>query len=283
LGINKEESALAYTQRVLRYGGHAKKSLGQNFLIDDQVIEGIIEEGIPTGQFPIVEIGPGPGGLTRALLRKRQQHLWAVELDQEKIGILKKEFLQKEVTLLHMDALKLQLAELWGEEKGWLIGNLPYYITNPLLMHYLNQKKSLLGMTVMVQKEVGDRMTANPGSKDYGILSIAVQLLAETKKIFEVKPTAFWPQPKVTSAVLKMEIRSYPGFDADYKIFFKVVKACFSQRRKTIHNTLSSGLGLSKGEISEILSRAEVNEKNRAENISIEEFQKITNFYREHL
>ncbi|NLI93898.1 MAG: ribosomal RNA small subunit methyltransferase A [Peptococcaceae bacterium] len=267
---------MAYTRRVLRNGAHAKKSLGQNFLIDDQVIERIVGEGIPEGEFPLVEIGPGPGGLTRVLLQKNRR-LWAVELDAEKINILEKEFSDKALILLHMDALKLQLSELWSGEKGWLIGNLPYYITNPILMHYLKQRELLYGMTVMVQKEVALRMVALPGSKDYGILSIAVQLFSDAKILFDVQPASFWPQPKVTSAVLKLVIRSYPEFDADYQLFFKVVKAAFSQRRKTILNTLSSGLALPKEELSKLLSLAEVDEKNRAENISIIEYQKITN------
>jgi len=272
----KEETALKYTRRVLQQGGRAKKSLGQNFLIDDYIIERIVEEGIPEEDIPLVEIGPGPGGLTRELL-KRKPRLWAIELDQDKIQLLTREFKDNGLTLIHADALKVQLSNLWGSEQGWLVGNLPYYITNPLLMHFLQQKESLLGMTVMVQKEVADRMTAKPGGKDYGILSIAVQLSAETCRLFDVPPTAFLPPPKVTSTVVKLEIRPYPHFHCDEKLFFKVVKAAFSQRRKTLLNTLSSGLGLPKTEVARILRAAGIDPKVRAEEINIYDYQKITN------
>lgn len=271
----KEETALKYTRRVLQQGGRAKKSLGQHFLIDDCIIERIVQEGIPEGDIPLVEIGPGPGGLTRELL-KRKPRLWAIELDQDKIQLLTREFKDNGLRLIHADALKVQLASLWGSEQGWLVGNLPYYITNPLLMHFLEQKESLLGMTVMVQKEVADRMTARPGGKDYGILSIAVQLSAETRRLFDVPPTAFLPQPKVTSSVIKLEIRPYPHFHCDEKQFFKVVRAAFSQRRKTLLNTLSSGLGISKPEVTGILGVVGIDARVRAEEISIDDYQKIT-------
>jgi len=278
LDRNIAETAAEYTRRVLRQGGRAKKSLGQNFLIDDDIIAKIAHNSIPAGDFPLVEIGPGPGGLTRELVT-RGQRLWAVELDSEKIALLNKEFPEKPFVLIHRDALQLQLQELWGEEKGWLVGNLPYYITNPLLMHFLEQKHSLTGMTVMVQKEVADRMIAEPGGKAYGILSIAVQLSAQAERLFDVPPSAFWPQPKITSTVLRLTVRSYPDFDVDEKLFFQVVKAAFSQRRKTILNTLSAGLGISKQEMSEMLISARVNEKDRAENLSISDYQRITHCF----
>ncbi len=273
----RQETALAYTRRMLRQGGRAKKYLGQNFLVDDDIISRIVNEGIPEQNMPLIEIGPGPGGLTRELI-KLKQRLWAVELDQEKVQLLSQEF-GHNLKLIHMDALRLQLQELWGNERGWLIGNLPYYITNPLLMHFLSQKDSLYGMTVMVQKEVADRMVAQPGIKDYGILSIAVQLSANVYKLFDVPPAAFLPQPKVTSTVLKLDIRSYPGFDVNEAIFLKVVKAAFSQRRKTLLNTLVAGLGLNKNEVSEILLSIGIKEKSRAEEITIIDYQQITKSY----
>lgn len=252
--------------------------MGQNFLIDDAVIERIIENGIPEENVPLVEIGPGPGALTRKLVLKTNK-IWAVELDQEKVELLNKELNRDSLIVLHMDALKLNLHDLWGNEKGWLIGNLPYYITNPLLMHFLEQGESLKGMTVMVQKEVAERMSSKPGRRAYGILSIAVQLAAEVTPLFDVPPTAFWPQPKVTSTVVKLNIRPYPGFNSDKEIFFKIVRAAFSQRRKTLANTLSSGLGLPKDKVRAILEAASVDPGLRAEDIGILDYQRIMLVY----
>lgn len=270
---SSQETALEYTRRVLKFGQRAKKSLGQNFLIDDQIIERIIQEGVPEGNLPVVEIGPGPGGLTRNLV-ERVPRLWAIELDPEKIELLRREF-PDALTLLHGDALKMKLTDLWGSEKGWLVGNLPYYITNPLLMHFLEQKESLLGMTVMVQKEVADRITAQPGGKEYGILSIAIQVSAEVQRLFDVQPSAFWPQPKVTSTVLKLRIRPFPGLEVQEQALLKVAKAAFGQRRKTLLNTLSAGLGISKGEMADVLKGAGIENSLRAEDISILEYQQI--------
>lgn len=270
----KKETAIDYTKRVLRKGGRAKKSLGQNFLIDDNIIDDIVWQAIPKGDMPLVEIGPGPGGLTR-VLTERADRLWAIELDTEKVQILEKEFQDLPLHIIQMDALKLNLQDLWGKEKGWLVGNLPYYIANPLLMHFLEQGENLEGLTIMVQREVGARMVARPGSKEYGILSIAVQLSAEVHKMFDVPPTAFWPPPKVTSTVLRLYIRSFPGFEIDPKVFFRVVRAAFGQRRKTLLNALTAGLNIPKPEMSEILRTAGVDEGLRPENLGILEYHRI--------
>lgn len=269
------ESAANYTRRILKGGAKAHKSLGQNFLMDDRVIEAITAASIKDPEIPIVEIGPGLGVLTRVLAQKVQK-VWAVELDRGKVNLLQRELQGLPVDILNMDALKLDLKDIWGTEKGVLVGNLPYYITSPLLMHFLEQKDSLASMVVMVQKEVADRLVAKPGGKDYGILSIAAQVSAQGEKLFEVPPQAFWPAPKVTSAVVRFELRSYPGFRVEEKDFFRVVKAAFSQRRKTLGNSLAGGLGRPKQQIGEILAAAGVDEQRRAETLSIEEFQAVT-------
>lgn len=276
--IRREETAENYTRRVWLEAGKAKKALGQNYLIDNNVINQIVWEGIPPGDFPVVEIGPGPGTLTRELL-KRSPDLWAVELDKKKVEFLNKEFSEHSLKVLHMDALELNLTELWGRKKGWLVGNLPYYAANPLLAHFLEQSESLRGMTVMVQKEVADRITASPGGRNFGILSVSVQLYAQVSKLIEVPPSAYIPQPKVTSAVLLLNIRTYPGFKTDRRLFFRVVKAAFAQRRKTILNALTSGLKVNKQEMSVILQTAGVDERLRPESIGILEYQKITEGY----
>jgi len=197
-------------------------------------------------------------------------------LDQHKIGILNKELGGQPIEIVNQDALKLDLFDLWGDQKGYLIGNLPYYITSPLIMHFLEQADRLTGMTIMVQKEVADRIAAPPGSRTYGILSIAVQISAQVTKVMDVAPSAFWPAPKVTSAVIRLDLRPYPGFDVDKKEFFRVVKAAFSQRRKTLGNSLTGGLGLKKEDVIERMQGVGISDGRRAESLSIEEFQVLT-------
>jgi len=272
------ENAASYTRRLLRGGAKAHKALGQNFLMDDQVIDAIVEASVVDPAVPLLEIGPGLGVLTRSLACKAQK-VWAVELDRGKVDLLKRELKDLPVEILNQDALKLNLADIWGNAKGVLVGNLPYYITSPLLMHFLGQKNSLTAMVIMVQREVADRLVAKPGGKDYGVLSVATQVSAEVEKLFEVPPEAFWPAPKVTSAVVRLKLRPYPGLQVEEKELLKVVKAAFSQRRKTLGNSLAGGLGISKQEVGELLAAAGVEEQRRAETLSIEEFQKVTEAY----
>lgn len=269
------ENAYDYTRRLLKGGAKAHKGLGQNFLTDDEVINEIVAASVKDPEVPVVEIGPGLGVLTR-ILAKEAQKVWAVELDRAKLGLLHRELQGLPVEILNMDALELDLRKIWGEKKGVLVGNLPYYITSPLIMHFLEQKESLQSMIVMVQKEVADRLVAKPGGKDYGILSIATQLSAHPEKILEVPPKAFLPAPKVTSAVVRFDLRPYPGFRVHEKDFFRVVKASFSQRRKTLVNSLSGGLSVDKKIVSQILAQAGIDEQRRAETLSIEEFQVVT-------
>jgi len=269
------ENAAEYTQRLVKHGARAHKSLGQNFLISDEVIERIVSASTLEPDVPLVEIGPGLGVLTRALA-SRVAKMWAVELDDNKIRILNKELKEHPIEIVHQDALKLDLKDLWGDKKGYLIGNLPYYITSPLIMHFLEQEKQLSGMTIMVQKEVADRIAAPPGGKTYGILSIAVQISAKVTKVTDVLPSSFWPAPKVTSAVIRLDLCSYPGFDVNRKDFFRVVKAAFSQRRKTLGNSLAGGLGIKKDDVIERMQSVGISDSRRAESLSIEEFQVLT-------
>jgi len=272
------ETALDYTRRLLRQGAQAKKSLGQNFLVDDRVIEKIAD--LSTAEFnrPLVEIGPGLGALTRILVR-RVARLWAVELDASKISLLQRELQGLPLELLHRDALSLDLREIWGEGRGYLVGNLPYYITSPLIHHFLDQAECLEGMTLMVQKEVADRLVASPGGRDYGVLTVAVRLAAEVSKVMTVPASSFWPQPKVDSAVVNMVMRPYPGFGVDRQAFFRVVRAAFSQRRKTLANSLAAGLTLSKEQAVALLQRAGIEAGRRAETLAIEELQVLTAAY----
>jgi len=269
------ETAAEYTQRLVKYGARAHKSMGQVFLISDEVIESIVSASILQPDVPLVEIGPGLGVLTRELA-PRVPKMWAVELDNHKISILNKELKEHPIEIVHQDALKLNLKDLWGNKRGYLVGNLPYYITSPLIMHFLDQSDHLSGMTIMVQKEVADRIAAPPGSKTYGILSIAVQVSAQVTKVRDVPPSAFWPVPKVTSAVIRLDLRPYPGFNTNKRDFFRVVKAAFSQRRKTLGNSLAGGLGLKKEEVIERMQGVGISDGRRAESLSIEEFQELT-------
>ena len=273
------ESAAEYTQRLVKSGARAHKSLGQVFLMSDEVIERIVSASTLKPDVPLVEIGPGLGVLTR-VLASRVQKMWAVELDKHKIGILNKEIRGYPLEIVNQDALKLNLKELWGDQKGYLIGNLPYYITSPLIMHFLEQGAQLSGMTIMVQKEVADRIAAPPGSRTYGILSIAVQISAQVTEVMDVLPSAFWPSPKVTSAVIRLDLRPYPAFSVDKIDFFRVVKAAFSQRRKTLGNSLAGGLGLKKEEVIEHMQGTGISDGRRAESLSIEEFQVLTKAFK---
>lgn len=269
------ENAAEYTRRLRSSGARAHKSMGQVFLINDEVIDQIVAASTLHPDVPLVEIGPGLGVLTRVLVPKTPK-MWAVELDKQKVKILHKEFQGQPVEVLNQDALQLNLHDLWGDRKGYIIGNLPYYITSPLLRHFLEQADYLAGMTVMVQKEVADRIAASPGTKAYGVLSIAVQISAEVTKVTDVWPSAFWPAPKVSSAVLRLDLRPYPGFDIDRDAFWRVVKAAFSQRRKTLGNALAGGLSAAKADVLRILQDAGISEGRRAETLSIEEFQILT-------
>lgn len=269
------EKAIDYTQRLLRGGARPFKSLGQNFLIDDNVIDQIVLVSKLEPDIPLVEIGPGLGVLTRALA-KQVRKMWAVELDTKKIGILQRELQGLSVELINGDALKLELSQLWGERKGYLVGNIPYYITSPLIKHFLNQSNYLTGMTIMVQEEVANRLVAKVGGKEYGVLSVAVQIEAEVEKVLRVPAEAFLPRPKVNSAVVRLRPRSYPGI-ADKSSFLKIVKAGFGQRRKTLSNSLAAGLQLSKEDVSLKLQELGIDNKRRAETISIEEFISLTN------
>ncbi|MGC7871634.1 16S rRNA (adenine(1518)-N(6)/adenine(1519)-N(6))-dimethyltransferase RsmA [Desulfosporosinus sp. SYSU MS00001] len=272
------ESTAEYVRRLVRSGSRAYKSLGQVFLVSDQAIEGIVKASTIRQDVPLVEIGPGLGVLTRALAPKVER-MWAVELDSQKIETLKKELQGLPIEFVHMDALELNLKELWGDQKGYLVGNLPYYITSPLIMHFLDQEDVLSGMTIMVQKEVADRIAAPPGSRTYGVLSVAVQVSAQVTKVMDVMPRDFWPSPKVTSSVLRLDLRPYPGLEVDKTKFFRVVKAAFSQRRKTLGNSLSAGLAMDKEVIVKELNKAGISDGRRAESLSIEEFQVITKLF----
>lgn len=258
------------------HGFSFTKSLGQNFLIDGNIIRKISSGANLTKDDTVLEIGTGIGTLTEELAQKSKQVL-AIEIDQTLKPVLK-DTLGKfdNVEVLFEDVLKVdlkkQLEERFGKEPVKVVANLPYYVTTPILGKILESDLSIASITVMVQKEVAKRMVAKPGSKEYGSLSVFIQYYTDPKLIVSVPNTVFIPKPKVDSAVINMAVLE-PRFGIDKKKFFKVVKAAFSKRRKTIINALSSyGFPVDKHEVRKALEISGISEMKRAENLSVEEF-----------
>lgn len=246
-----------------------KKYLGQNFLFDPSILHRIVEAADITHNDTVVEIGPGHGTLTK-LLAERAKKVIAIELDSELYTKLKEEIKGFNIELIHGDALKYPYEEL---EQFKVVANIPYYITTPIIFRLIESRKNLKSMTLTIQKEVAQRIVGKPGTKDYGVLAIAIQYYGEPKLEFVIPKGAFRPVPKVDSAVIHVEMFDKPRVIAtDEKLFFKIVKIAFAQRRKTLSNSLKS---ISK-DIKEILINAKIDPNRRAETLSIEEFARIT-------
>lgn len=264
------------------HGIRPQHRLGQNFLTDARVLDGIVEAaGIGTDDL-VLEIGPGLGTLTQRLARAAGKVL-AIELDRTLVEILQKTVVdyQPNVEIVQGDAGRIDLHKLLAERlpegrKAKVAANLPYYITTPLVMRLLEEELPLDTIVVMVQREVADRMVAPPGGKDYGALSVAVQYHTEPRVAIKVSRGAFLPPPEVDSAVVAMRIRTEPPVDAPKDQFFKVVKAAFGQRRKALGNALSGGLGMDKPAAQEALSLAGIDSGRRGETLSLEEFAALT-------
>jgi 16S rRNA (adenine1518-N6/adenine1519-N6)-dimethyltransferase len=267
---------------VQKHGFKFSKSLGQNFLIDDNVIDSILQGARLSKGDQIIEVGPGIGTLTREM-GKVADKVVAIEIDRKLIPILKETLDDLDnVEVINKDILKVDVQELVEEKlKGGpvkLIANLPYYITTPIVMKFLEEDIPVTDIVVMVQKEVADRMNAVPGTKDYGTLSIAVQYYCDTEIVAKAPRHMFIPQPNVDSTVIGLHVRPEIKYPVDSEeIFFKTVKAGFSQRRKTLLNSLSTLGFLSKEEIREVLLEANIDEKRRGETLSIQEFATLSN------
>jgi len=270
---------------ITRHGFSFKKSLGQNFLIDQNILGKIVEAAGLDQEKGALEIGPGIGALTEKLAQMAGA-VTAVEIDQRLIPILK-EVLEPydNVKVHHGDVLKVDLHELFREDfaevkKVSVVANLPYYVTTPILMKLLEEKLPLENIVVMIQKEVAERMAASPGSKDYGSLSIAVQYYSEPKLVCIVPHTVFIPQPNVESAVIRLAVREEPPVSVeDEAFFFEVVQASFAQRRKTIANNLKSRFFAEEGRerLEQLLEEAGLDPKRRGETLSIEEYARLSN------
>ncbi len=268
---------------IKKYNINANKNLGQNFLIDEQVVENIIEAAKISKEDVVIEIGPGLGTLTNKLLEKAKKVI-AIELDNKMINILKDRFLlYNNFILVNEDVLKINFEKLINEqniEKNTIkiVANLPYYITTPIIMKLLEEKVPAKSITVMIQKEVADRLTAIPGEKETGAITYCVYYYCEPQKIMVVPNTSFIPAPQVSSEVITLNVRnSTPVQLKDEKRFFQIIKASFMQRRKTLINGLANSGIASKEQIKEVLNSLELPENIRGENLKIEQFAEIAN------
>ncbi|WP_130805544.1 16S rRNA (adenine(1518)-N(6)/adenine(1519)-N(6))-dimethyltransferase RsmA [Senegalia massiliensis] len=275
---NKLYSPKVMSDILKKYNFRFSKNLGQNFLIDGNILDKICDGINLDKDDEVIEIGPGIGTLTSALA-ERARKVIAIELDKRLLPILDDTLNSyKNIEVIHGDVLKLNLnniiEEKFENKKVKLAANLPYYITTPIIMKLLEQKVNLESIIVMVQKEVAERMKASPGSKAYGALSIAVQYYSNPEIVTIVPKNVFIPKPNVDSAVIKLDVYSKPRVDVkDEQLFFNVVKGAFALRRKTLVNSLSSSdVGINKEEIKEILRDLNIKENIRGEKLSIEQF-----------
>lgn len=265
-----------------RFGFNFSKGLGQNFLLDDSVLDRIVEAAaIDTG---VLEVGPGFGVLTKQLAETGKKVV-SVEIDSRLIPVL--DFTLSEydnVKIIERDILKTDVKELitseFNGEKISVAANLPYYITTPIIAKLIEEKLPIKNIVVMVQKEVAERICAKPGKKDYGAISVMCQYYTNPEMITIVPAGSFYPAPKVDSAVLCMRVCETPNIETkNEKLFFKVVKAAFAQRRKTLLNCLSSGFSMDKQTISEILEKIGIATNIRGEKLGLLEFAKIADSF----
>jgi len=262
------------TTRILQaFHLKADKNLGQNFLVEESVVNRIARAAELTPEDTVLEIGPGIGTLTQALALTGA-NIVSVELDKRLIPVLRETVgAYGNVRIVQGDILKVNIPETVAAGTFKVCANLPYYITTPIIMYLLEQKLPLERLVVMVQKEVAERMTAEPGGRNYGAISVAMQYYTEPKVAFVVKAGSFLPAPKVDSAVLVCRRRTVPPVDVpDEKIFFKVVAAAFSVRRKMLSNSLKNMGGLNGDQVKAWLARAGIDGKRRAETLTLEEF-----------
>lgn len=276
------------TQEILnKYGFHFKKSLGQNFLIDVNILENIINQAGIDKQAAAIEIGPGIGALTEQLAIHADKVI-AYEIDQRLLPILKETLSDYEnVEVIHQDILEADVRQAVDTYIGQgkpvhVVANLPYYITTPILMKLLRENLPVTSITIMIQKEVAERMAAVPNNKSYGSLSIAVQYYTHAQVIMNVPKSVFMPQPNVDSSVLQLTIREEPPVQVDHEdFFFEVVQACFAQRRKTLRNNLTRHFKntFDKEKISQLLESAGINGTRRGESLNMQEFAVLSNVF----
>lgn len=276
-------SPSATKEIINKYSFAFQKKFGQNFLIDSNILESIVSAADITKDDFVLEIGPGIGTMTQYLCEAARQVV-AVEIDKMLIPILKDTLSEYDnVEVINQDVLKLDIKALAQEKNNGkpikVVANLPYYITTPIIMGLFESKVPIESITIMVQKEVADRMQTGPGSKDYGALSLAVQYYADAKVQLNVSASCFMPRPNVDSAVIKLTAHEKPVVDVDETLMFKVIRASFNQRRKTLVNGLknSSELDYTKEEIVQAIKAIGKEENIRGEKLTLEEFAALSN------
>lgn len=278
---------LEETRFILKkYNIKANKSLGQNFLINQEVVNSIIESSEITQEDLVIEIGPGLGTLTKELLEKAGKVI-CIELDKKMINILQDRFsLYQNFEVLNQDVLKVDLKRIIEKEKNTqkiqrvkVVANLPYYITTPIIMKLLEDHLDLESITVMIQKEVADRLIAIPGEKETGAITYSIYYYASSEGVLEVPNSSFIPEPEVTSKIIKLKLRKEPPVDVkNEKMLFRIIKCAFMQRRKTVINALTNAnVFASKQEAMETLRKLGLSENVRAEELTLEDFVQITN------
>lgn len=260
-----------------RFGIHMSKRLGQNFLIDANIVQGIVDAANVQENDRVLEIGPGIGTLTQALAETGAE-VTCVELDKKLPEVLAHTLdAYDNVRVIQGDILKVNIPEIMGDKPFKVVANLPYYITTPIIMALLEKHLPITDIVVMVQKEVAERMAAQPGGKTYGALSVAVQYYTVPEIALYVPPRSFMPPPEVDSVVVNCKVRQIPAVELiDEKMFFRVVKAAFGQRRKTLNNALKS-MGVDKNIIADVLDKAGIEATRRGETLTMEEFGAIAN------
>ena len=268
---------------IQRHGFSFSKSLGQNFLIDHGILDKIVAGSGIDKSWGVLEIGPGAGTLTRELAACAKRVV-AVEIDKILLPILEDTLSDLDnVSVINEDVMKVNLKELIAEKfEGMpvaVVANLPYYITTPIIMNFLEKEIPIKSLTVMVQKEVADRMAATPGGKDYGALSVAVQFYTEPKIICRAEPHCFMPQPKVESVVIHLSVLDKPRVEVkNRKFMFDVIKSAFSQRRKTLLNALSKSpyISAEKQKVAEAMAKTELDLNIRGERLTLEQFARLS-------
>ncbi len=275
------EINLANRDAVRRITAHfklrARKKWGQNFLIRPDIVTDIAAAAQVGPGDRVLEVGPGIGTLTQGLARTGAD-VTAVELDPMLPAILAETLAHyNNVRIVSGDILKIDLHELMGDEEYTVAANLPYYITTPILMHFLACERLPKRMILMMQREVAERLAASPGTKDYGSLTVTVQYRTRTRVLFDVPPEAFWPAPKVMSAVIEIIPRDVPPVQVhDEALFFRLIRAAFAQRRKTFRNNLKAA-GYTAAESDLLLEKAKIDGKRRGETCTMEEFARLAN------